>query len=455
MKKILGIFLSPVLLLSATPVLAIADATTTYEESLDAVIQVICFTVDPSQDWDAIEATFDDTTSVADVLNAVPLLDASYADGIFIEEDVILTNGIVYESIYGEAHDSCIGHPVNDVSDERIFVMTPAYYRTEGVIEYLIGVSSSFDDLTFLTPTFSDSRNTDSLIVGETVYLIVEDYNETDLREVYTLPVQIKSFYGTSLIELDLDWHDAPDNVLFAVDSYGNIIGTDSEYVYNDDNNVYIQSILAMVDDISALIGDNLIVRDFGSIHQKDNSFINIYEDLDINISLSTDILLDAIGSDITLLGGQYDPELHNQDLIDRLRGRTLLQVQEHGEAWWILPSTGERHYLRNGNVAYDFMREMSLGITDADLETIPSVDTFAEFEDVSSVCESNALAARLSGEMLLQVEQHGEAWYMDPVTCHRIYLEDGDAAYSLMREMGLGILDVDLVGIPMGPVIE
>ena len=56
-------------------------------------------------------------------------------------------------------------------------------------------------------------------------------------------------------------------------------------------------------------------------------------------------------------------------------------------------------------------------------------------------------------GRILLQVEQHGEAWYVDPVSNKRYYMKDGDAAYQIMRKLSLGITDVDLARIPAGQI--
>ncbi len=128
-----------------------------------------------------------------------------------------------------------------------------------------------------------------------------------------------------------------------------------------------------------------------------------------------------------------------------RLLGRILLQVQNHGEAWYVRKSDAKRYYMFDGTAAYEMMRSFSIGISDTDLAQIPKVQTTAEMNQATSVCGSNALANRLKGDILLQVQKHGEAWYVDPVKCRAIYLKDGDAAYEIMRFLGLGITNADL----------
>jgi exopolysaccharide biosynthesis protein len=127
------------------------------------------------------------------------------------------------------------------------------------------------------------------------------------------------------------------------------------------------------------------------------------------------------------------------------LAGTILLQVQAHGEAWYVHPDKHTRHYLKDGEAAYTIMRFLSLGISDGDLALIPSVVDTTEMNTSSSACSSNSLANRLKGNILLQVEQNGEAWYIDVEKCRRIYLKDGEAAYDVMRFLGLGITNADL----------
>lgn len=62
-----------------------------------------------------------------------------------------------------------------------------------------------------------------------------------------------------------------------------------------------------------------------------------------------------------------------DQALADNLRGRIVLQVESRGEAWYIDPQDGRRYYMKDGDSAYEIMRFLSLGITDANLETIIS----------------------------------------------------------------------------------
>jgi len=63
----------------------------------------------------------------------------------------------------------------------------------------------------------------------------------------------------------------------------------------------------------------------------------------------------------------------------------------------------------------------------------------------------SEVLAGNLSGYILLQVEENGEAWYVNPQDDVRHYLGRPADAFSLMRKFGIGISDEDLNKIPVG----
>lgn len=179
--------------------------------------------------------------------------------------------------------------------------------------------------------------------------------------------------------------------------------------------------------------------------------------------------------------------------LAERLRGYILLQVQSHGEAWYVIPTESKRVYLANGQVAYNVMSKLGLGITNSDLNKIPvglesrfaetdsdgdglgdkleeglktdpydtdsDNDGYDDYDEVShdysplgktkNVYDQN-LVNRLRGKILLQVQERGQAWYVHPVNGRRYYMKDGESAYEIMRYLSLGITNQDLSNIPI-----
>jgi len=108
---------------------------------------------------------------------------------------------------------------------------------------------------------------------------------------------------------------------------------------------------------------------------------------------------------------------------------KILLQVEGHGEAWYVNPKSGKRYYMANGNEAFKIMRNFGTGIKNTDLNKIKSDKNFAK---------------RFGGKIMLQVESLGEAFYID-FNGNAHYLKDGAAAFTVMRNLGLGIKNVDL----------
>jgi hypothetical protein len=120
--------------------------------------------------------------------------------------------------------------------------------------------------------------------------------------------------------------------------------------------------------------------------------------------------------------------------ILSRTKGYILLQVQSHGEAWYVDPVFGKRVYMKDGAAAYEIMRSYGLGITNANLDKLKKGDY--------------GLVNRLKGRIVLQVEARGEAYYIHPKTGEAHYLANGAEAYRIMRELGLGITNSDLSAI-------
>ncbi|MFA5109615.1 MAG: immunoglobulin-like domain-containing protein, partial [Patescibacteria group bacterium] len=118
-----------------------------------------------------------------------------------------------------------------------------------------------------------------------------------------------------------------------------------------------------------------------------------------------------------------------SNNLSLRLSGRILLQVESHGEAWYINPDNNLRYYLGRPSDAFNLMRNLGLG---------------AKTKDLTSFLSSFA-PKRLSGKILLQVEDKGQAYYVNPVDLKLYYLGRPSDAFNLMRSKGLGITNENL----------
>lgn len=57
-----------------------------------------------------------------------------------------------------------------------------------------------------------------------------------------------------------------------------------------------------------------------------------------------------------------------NADLVNRLKGKILLQIEDNGEGWYVSPVNGKRYYLGKPDDAFQVMRSLGLGIAQSDL---------------------------------------------------------------------------------------
>jgi len=126
--------------------------------------------------------------------------------------------------------------------------------------------------------------------------------------------------------------------------------------------------------------------------------------------------------------------------LSKRLSGKILLSVEENGEAWYVNPQNNLRYYLGSPDDAFKVMQELGLGISDHDLNRIKKSNEEADSEYYFS--------KKLAGRIVLQVEQNGEAWYVNPDNLNKYYLGSPEDAYRVMRQLGLGISKSNLFQI-------
>jgi hypothetical protein len=174
-------------------------------------------------------------------------------------------------------------------------------------------------------------------------------------------------------------------------------------------------------------------------------------------------------------------------------RGRIFLQVQNHGEAWYVEPASGKRIFLGRPDDAYAVMRSQGIGISDRDLAKIAvaptnlsnSIDTDSDglsdsvenafgtttgdadtdhdgYNDRTEVLSghdplskkrlpiSASFTRQHAGKIFLQTQKKGEAWYVDPLGLKRHFLGRPEDAFGVMRSLGTGITNSNLEKIPL-----
>lgn len=111
----------------------------------------------------------------------------------------------------------------------------------------------------------------------------------------------------------------------------------------------------------------------------------------------------------------------------DRLKGMIVLQVEAHGEAYYVYPNDAKAYFLGRPSDAFSIMRKLGLGAKNA-------------FITGNTVYPSN-----VAGKILIDVDTKGRAHYIYPKDRKGYYLGRPSDAFAIMREKGLGITNADL----------
>jgi hypothetical protein len=191
-------------------------------------------------------------------------------------------------------------------------------------------------------------------------------------------------------------------------------------------------------------------------------------------------------------------PAISGAASVGKNAGYIFLQVEAHGEAWYVNPPNAKAYYLGRPDDAFDIMKNLGLGISTKDLNQIPiglmaqsaadmdkdglvdllesalgtnvaktdtDNDGFLDKNEILNGYNPNGvgrfpalplnqkLIERLKGRILLQVEHRGEAWYVSPDNGKRYFLGRPAHALEIMRAFGRGITDRDLANIPVGVI--
>jgi hypothetical protein len=121
--------------------------------------------------------------------------------------------------------------------------------------------------------------------------------------------------------------------------------------------------------------------------------------------------------------------------------GKILLAVEGHGEAWYINPPDQKRYYLGRPYDAFQVMRGLAIGISNAD---------FALLEK-NQLAQSKVL--RLLGRILIKPQDNGRAYYFEPEQKQLYYLGRPYDAFQIMKETALGATNKYISLIPIGSI--
>jgi len=181
---------------------------------------------------------------------------------------------------------------------------------------------------------------------------------------------------------------------------------------------------------------------------------------------------------------------VNNSALLKKLKGQIILKVEDAGQAYYINPRTSTMHYLGRPDDAFKIMVSQGVGIKNVDLSKIPVAlqylsgpdsdqdglpddfevavgtdknkkDTDGDGHDDKSELANNynplgpgkvsidtKFANSHKGQIFLEVEHKGEAWYVNPSDGRRYFLGRPADAFNIMRRLGLGVSNKDFASL-------
>jgi len=188
----------------------------------------------------------------------------------------------------------------------------------------------------------------------------------------------------------------------------------------------------------------------------------------------------------------------HASSLPYELRGQFLIQADRAGQAWYVDVENGLRHSVANDSSALNILHQLGLGISNDNLAKIPialddrfirfdsdgdgvddrveraiGTDPFKADSDGDSYDDGLELkyhfnplgpgrlpidsnfSASLAGQILLQVENKGEAWYINPSDNLRYHIADPEDLLRVITYLGKGISTIHLEEITDARLIE
>jgi hypothetical protein len=193
-----------------------------------------------------------------------------------------------------------------------------------------------------------------------------------------------------------------------------------------------------------------------------------------------------------------FASNLFNSSLSYELRGYFLIQVDNHGQSWYVDLNNGLRYKLVKDSSAWQLVHDFGLGISHSNLEKIPvavnerlikndsdqdglddslekaiGTDPFKSDSDGDLYSDDleilkhfnplgsgrlsidSKLSSKLAGQILLDVERNGEAWYVSPKDNLRYYISDYQDLFQMISIVGYGINSTSLNYIADSASIE
>lgn len=212
----------------------------------------------------------------------------------------------------------------------------------------------------------------------------------------------------------------------------------------------YVEGAMIDVDSFQAL--SNYYAKDKDHAYYVLNSELHEMEGVDVeSFEVFRDDVRYAFDKNEVYEGmnkvGDMGDNIYDNDLYNSLKGKIILRVEDDGQAYYVHPGKRELYSLSRPAIAFAVLRKQGIGISNDNLKKIPVADNYCPTYDAN--CDSSThydynFAKKQAGNIFLQVENNGEAWYVNPTDNKRYFLGRPIDAFNIMKKLGLGVADND-----------
>lgn len=126
-----------------------------------------------------------------------------------------------------------------------------------------------------------------------------------------------------------------------------------------------------------------------------------------------------------------------------RYDGFFVVESGSSSPYWYVTPDGSSRFGFKSSDDFSKLLARVGIGITTKNLDKIPA-------SGLPKNQESVLLTDRFAGDILLQVEKDGAAWYVDPIDHVRYELKNGQAGFDTVKKLALDISPTHLAEIPI-----
>ena len=120
------------------------------------------------------------------------------------------------------------------------------------------------------------------------------------------------------------------------------------------------------------------------------------------------------------------------QPILVRYSGKVVVQAEDKTKTWYIDPIKKEKYSLNNAKDALVIMQNLGIGISNKDINRIKlPTSKYSNWKDY-------IFAKNISGRIFVQVQDKGQAWYIDSINYRKYYLGTADNALKVLKSLSI-----------------